>query len=131
MSCRCGLYHVMPHGKGKVTSLHFTSGGGLAQPVHFAGGGAVSFLGKARAPVGRRPAWSARLLDERSRALHQRSPHLASCDVTGEAGHSKLRSGKPGWLALTGRHNKSVEMDAPVRPCAARTRFVCATHVQR
>ena len=127
----CGPYHVMPHGKGIVTSLHFASGEDHGQPVHFAGGVGVSRLRQARAPVGRSPAWSAALLDPRSRALHQRAPHLAPCGVTREAGLRKLRSGEPGGLALTGRHNKSVEMDAPLRPCAARTRVWCATHVQR
>jgi hypothetical protein len=119
----------MPHGMGKVLSLHFASSEGLAEPVHFAGGG-VSRL-RTRAPAGRKPAWSGGLLDALSRALHQRARHLAPCDVTGEGGHSKLRSGLSAWLALTGRHNTSVEMDAQVRPFAALTRFVCATHVQR
>jgi hypothetical protein len=120
----------MPHGKGKVTSLHFTSSGRLSEAVHFTGGSGIPRF-RARAPGGRRPAWSAALLDARSSSLHQRARHLAPCDVTGEAGPSKLRSGMPGWLALTGRHNTSVEMDAQVRPFAALTRFVCATHVQR
>jgi hypothetical protein len=119
----------MPHGKGKVPSLLFTSGGDLAEPDHFAGGEVLRF--QARAPVGRRPAWSAGLLDAPSRALHQRARHLAPCDITGESGHSKLRAGAPGRSALTGWHNTSVEMDAQVRPFAALTRFVCATHVQR
>jgi hypothetical protein len=121
----------MLHGKGKVTSLHFTSGEGLAESVHFAGGTAASRLRQARAPAGRKLALLARRLAAGSRAFHQRAPHLAPCDVTLRVGHSKLRSGKPGWLALTARHNKSVEMDARVRPCAVRTRFPCATHVQR
>jgi hypothetical protein len=133
---RCGLalvagyFHVMPHGKGKVTSLHLTSGGRLADAVHFAGGVGVSRL-QARAPVGRRAVWPAGRLGAPSSALHQRARHLVPCDITGEGGPSKSRSGLSGWLALTGRHNTSVEMDAPVRPCAARTRLLCATHVQR
>jgi hypothetical protein len=121
----------MPHGKGKVTSMHFTSSEGLVQSIHFAGGGATSRLRQARAPAGRKLASSAGLLGTSSLALHQRAPHLAPCEVMGEAGHGKLRAGASASWALTGRHNKSVEMDAQVRPCAARTRSVCATHVQR
>jgi hypothetical protein len=105
----------MPHGKGKVPSLHFTSSEGFAEPVHFAGGVGVSRL-QARAPVGRRAAWFAGLLEPLSRSLHQRAPHLAPRDVTIEADRSKLRAGMPGWLALTGSHNKAVETDAQVRP---------------
>jgi hypothetical protein len=120
----------MPHGKGRVTSLHFTSGGVRAVALHFAGGVGVSRL-QARAPAGRSLAWPAGLFEPSPRALHQRARHLAPCGVTLEVARSKLHSGAPGWLALTGWHNKSVEMDAQVRPCAARTRLLCATHVQR
>jgi hypothetical protein len=126
-----GHLHVMPHGKGEVSSLHFTSGEVLAEPVHFSGGVAFLRLRQARAPAGRSAAWSAGPLEPRSLALHQRARHLAPCGFSHEPSHGKLRSAAPGWLALTGRHNKSVEMDAQVRPCAARTRFLCATHVQR
>jgi hypothetical protein len=122
--------NVMPHGKGRVSSQQFISGEDLAQLVHFAGGSTVSRL-QARAPVGRSPAWPAGPLDAQSRALHQHAWHRAPCEVTRKAARSKLHSGAPAWSALTGRHNTSVEMDAPVRPCAARTRLWCATHVQR
>jgi hypothetical protein len=135
LAAQCGCApvnsEVMPHGKAKVASLHFQSGEGLAQTVHFAEGVAISRLRQARAPAGRSATWSTGLLDTRSLALHQTALHRAPCKITCAAGHGQLRSDKPGWLALTGRHNKSVEMDAQVRPCAARTRFLCATHVQR
>ena len=41
--------------------------------------------------------------------------------------------GAPGWLALaaSAAYNRSINTDAQVRPCAARTRLVCAGYLQR
>jgi hypothetical protein len=45
----------------------------------------------------------------------------------------KSRLGAPGWLALStaAAYNRSINTDAQVRPCALRTRLVCAGYLQR
>ena len=61
------------------------------------------------------------------------SPALCGAEGSRVGGRPSAQSAvaAPQANAAAGAHNKSVETDAQVRPCAARTRLLCAAHLQR
>jgi hypothetical protein len=116
-----------------VVTFLVQHGFGAGERVCAAGLTRSAVVVKTRAPVGRRPRFGfAGLLH---RWLSCTNALLWSPMPPFNRQHRlrKLHLVAPGWLALASAaaYNRSINPDAQVRPCAARTRLVCAGYLQR
>jgi hypothetical protein len=116
-----------------VVTFLVQHGLGMGERVRAAGLTRAALVAKSRAPVGRRlHMWRAGL-PRHWLSCTSALPWSPMPPFNGLHPLRQLHPGVPGWLALAGAaaYNRSINTDAQVRPCAARTRLVCAGYLQR